>query len=170
AFDRQGKLDEAIAAYRHAIALKPDFADAYSNLGGTLAEQGKRDEAVAAYRHAIALKPDFADAYSNLGGTLAVQGKREEAVAADPHAIALKPDFAEAQFALCMAELPILYENEPEITVRRTAYERRLNAFCEAGDRSTNLADLAKVVGFSQPFLLAYQGYNDRDLQALYGS
>jgi predicted O-linked N-acetylglucosamine transferase (SPINDLY family) len=35
---------------------------------------------------------------------------------------------------------------------------------------STNLADLAKGVGSSQPFLLAYQGYNDRDLQALYGS
>jgi predicted O-linked N-acetylglucosamine transferase (SPINDLY family) len=69
-----------------------------------------------------------------------------------------------------MAELPILYMDEPEIIVRRTAYERRLRALCEAGDRSRNLADLAKGVGFSQPFYLAYQGYNDRDLQALYGS
>src|SRR5262249_53504121 len=29
----QGKLEEAIAAYRQAIRIKPDFAEAYSNLG-----------------------------------------------------------------------------------------------------------------------------------------
>jgi hypothetical protein len=37
----------------------------------------------------------------------------------------------------------MLYENEPEITARRTAHERRLKAVCEAGDRSTNLARLS---------------------------
>jgi protein O-GlcNAc transferase len=34
----------------------------------------------------------------------------------------------------------------------------------------TNQTDLAKGVGSSQPFFLAYQGCNDRDLQSLYGS
>ena len=29
----QGRLDEAIAAFRQTIALKPDFAEANSNLG-----------------------------------------------------------------------------------------------------------------------------------------
>ena len=37
----QGKLEEAIEAYTKAISLKPDFAEAYSNMGITLKDQGK---------------------------------------------------------------------------------------------------------------------------------
>jgi tetratricopeptide (TPR) repeat protein len=39
------KLDEAIAAYRRAIAIEPAFADAHNNLANTLRDQGKLDEA-----------------------------------------------------------------------------------------------------------------------------
>jgi tetratricopeptide (TPR) repeat protein len=58
----QKKLNEAVAAYKKAIALKPDFADVYSNLGNALKLQMKLGEACAAYRKAIALQPDFAKA------------------------------------------------------------------------------------------------------------
>jgi tetratricopeptide (TPR) repeat protein len=51
---------------RQAITLKPDFAEAYYNLGITLQELGRLDEAEASYTQAIALKPDFAEAHSNL--------------------------------------------------------------------------------------------------------
>jgi Flp pilus assembly protein TadD len=50
--------------------LKPDFAEAHSNLGNTLKELGRLDEALASYRQAIALKPDYAEAHYNLGNTL----------------------------------------------------------------------------------------------------
>ena len=62
----QGKLDEAVAAYRQAIGIKPDFAEANSALGNALTVQGKLDEAVAAYRQAIGIKPDFFRAFSGL--------------------------------------------------------------------------------------------------------
>ena len=54
-------------AYRQAIGIKPDLAEAHSNLGVALREQGKVDEAVAACRQAIDIKPDYAEAHSNLG-------------------------------------------------------------------------------------------------------
>ena len=54
----QGKLDEAVAAYREAIRLEPNHAQAYSSLVRALKVQGKLDEAVAAYREAIRLKPE----------------------------------------------------------------------------------------------------------------
>ena len=63
----QGRLDEAIAAYNRAIALKPDYAEAHNNLGIALKDQGRLDEAIAAYHRAIALKPDHAEAHNNLG-------------------------------------------------------------------------------------------------------
>ena len=92
----QGKLDEVVDAYRQAIRLKPDYAEAYSNLGYALWDQGKLGEAVAACRQAISLKPDLAEAYCNLGGALKDQGKLDEAVAACHQAISLRPNYAEA--------------------------------------------------------------------------
>ena len=61
-----GRLDEAEASYKQAIALKPDYAEAHSNLGHTLQELGRLDEAQASYKQAIALKPDYAEAHGIL--------------------------------------------------------------------------------------------------------
>ena len=70
----QGKLDEAAAAYREAIRLEPNHAQAYSGLVLALKDRGKLDEAVAAYREAIRLKPDNAEAHFHLGGVFRALG------------------------------------------------------------------------------------------------
>src|ERR1043166_5321328 len=44
----------------------------------------------------------------------------------------------------------------------------RLGALCQDVDRATT-PELAIGIGASQPFLLAYQGQNNRDPQAFYG-
>ena len=53
----QGKLDEAVASYHKALAIKPDYAEAHSNLGAVLQDQGKVDAAIACHRRAITLNP-----------------------------------------------------------------------------------------------------------------
>ena len=93
---RKGKLDEASAAYREAIRLKPDDAEGHYGLGNALKGQGKLDDAIAEYREAIRLKPDHAEAHCNLGSALKGQGKLDEASAGYREAIRLKPDYAEA--------------------------------------------------------------------------
>ena len=65
--NEQGKLDEAVAQYQQALALKPDFAEAHNNLGIALRDQGKLDEAVAQYRRALALNSRYGETYGNLG-------------------------------------------------------------------------------------------------------
>ena len=90
------KLDESVAAYRKAIDLRPDYAEAYNTLGAALRGQKKLNEAAAAFRKAIDANPDYAEAYYNLGIVLRDQKKPEEAVAAYRKAIYLKPDYAEA--------------------------------------------------------------------------
>jgi serine/threonine-protein kinase len=88
----QRRHEEAEAAYRQAIRLKPDYAEAHYNLGVILNGQGRHKEAEAAYRQAIRLKPDDHDAHANLGIALNGQGRHKEAVAACQAAVRLKPD------------------------------------------------------------------------------
>ena len=39
------KLEEAIEAYNKALSIKPDYAEAYNNMGNALKDQGKLEEA-----------------------------------------------------------------------------------------------------------------------------
>ena len=78
---RDGKLEDAIAAFREAIRIKPDFADAHFALGVGLRRQGELDEAIDELRAAIRIKPSDAHAHYNLGLALKAQGQMEEAVA-----------------------------------------------------------------------------------------
>jgi len=91
---------EAAGYYRVALAIRPETAAVYNNLGNALYHQRKLDEAVAACRKAIDLKPDFAEAYDNLGIAFRLQKKLDEAVAAHRNAIDLKPDLAGAYFGM----------------------------------------------------------------------
>ena len=57
-----GRFDEAIADYRHALALRPDYAEAYNNLGLALTARGALGEAGLSFQRALALKPGLLDA------------------------------------------------------------------------------------------------------------
>lgn len=78
---QQGKLDEAVARYRWALALEPDNADVHYSLGNAFILQSKLDAAAAHYHRAIVLKPNFAEAHNNFGNVLRRQSKLDEAAA-----------------------------------------------------------------------------------------
>lgn len=90
-----GRLDDSVANYRKALALKPDFAMAYCGLGIALSGLGLRDDAVASYRRAIALNPQYAEAHNNLGNALRDLDQPDLALASYQRALEIKPDFAE---------------------------------------------------------------------------
>ena len=52
----QGKLEQAIATYREALLLEPNFPEAYNNLGNALREAGRPDEAIQCYTACIQLQ------------------------------------------------------------------------------------------------------------------
>jgi superkiller protein 3 len=75
---RKGALDEAIAAYREVLRLKPDLGVVHDNLGFALRDQGKLDEAIACFHKAIAcyhkaieVDPKNAFVHNNLAWLLA---------------------------------------------------------------------------------------------------
>jgi len=86
------RSDEAIATYRKAIDLAPDYAKAHSNLGAALVERNRYEEAVASCHKALAIDPNHANAHINLG--LAYHGlyRFDEAIVCYQKALAIAPN------------------------------------------------------------------------------
>jgi predicted O-linked N-acetylglucosamine transferase (SPINDLY family) len=167
--EAQGLLPEALAAYERALAINPSFGEARDNRGRVLCLLARYDEALRHFNEALAVKPDDAAAYYNRGRIYIDLNQNAQARADFQKALALKPDYAEARFAACFAELPILYADEAEIGRCRAAYEQNLRRLCADVEAGQVKGDLEKALAVKHPFLLAYQGQNDRELQRPYG-
>ncbi len=75
-----------------AVALRPESAGAYGNLGAALMNKGQVDEAIACYQKAIELDPKYAMAHTNLGFALTRKGQVDEAIACYQKAIDTRPE------------------------------------------------------------------------------
>ncbi len=96
-----GNLSDAEAAYREAIMLDPNDAQAHSNLGVLLKSLGRPADAEAEYREAIRLDPNDAAAYHQLAHILAEDTeRRSEAEGAFDKAASLESNRAEHFYCL----------------------------------------------------------------------
>ncbi|PWT84494.1 MAG: hypothetical protein C5B58_04635 [Acidobacteria bacterium] len=101
----QGDTDGAIAHYRQAIELQPNYAEAHYNLGRLLAQKGQVDDAVTHYEKALEIDPADAEAHNNLATTLFASGRVSEAIAHYRRALAIRPDYVDAFCNLASALL-----------------------------------------------------------------
>jgi tetratricopeptide (TPR) repeat protein len=125
----------AVGAYRQAIKLRPNDANAYYNLAHALRKQKKLDEAVAALRQAIKLRPDFAKAHNNLGNALRKQKEYDEAVAAYRRAIEIRPDYA------------LAHNNLGTVLYAQMKLDEAVAAFRAAIEITPNLAEAHNNLG-----------------------
>jgi tetratricopeptide (TPR) repeat protein len=101
AYDLEGKADQSVSYYQQAVALKPDDAGYYNNLGNSLAETGKIDDAMAAYQKSADLDPaNAAAAWRNAGAILYNTGKMTDAVVPFQKSLTFDPKNAQTWFLL----------------------------------------------------------------------
>ncbi len=65
--EEEGRLDEAIQAYRRALLIDPERILAHYNLGNALVRKGLYADAASAYQKVLDREPDNASAHKNLG-------------------------------------------------------------------------------------------------------
>ena len=87
--------DAAIDCYKKVIKIKPDYADAYYNMGNSLGEKGDFDAAIESYKQALKIKPDYVEAYTNMGNVFKKIDDLEKAI--DSYQKALKIDSKHAE-------------------------------------------------------------------------
>lgn len=88
----------AEAAYRQALALAPDYADAYQNLGALLCDAKRCDEAVALYDEALVRLPEHPMLHFNRAVALEDAGREEEALAGYEACLRIDPEMADAHY------------------------------------------------------------------------
>lgn len=87
---------EALADFDRAIALKPDYVEAYSNRGIVLYDLGRYDEALASYDQALELAPAHYQTYSNRGNVLKALTRFEDAITSYNNALTLNRNYYQA--------------------------------------------------------------------------
>jgi len=101
--DIEGSDDQAVRAYRRALALDPGLAPAHTNLGNIAYRAGDRLRARDSFQTALALDPDQPEARFNLANLILEEGDLELAVAELRRVLQIAPEFADAHFNLAVA-------------------------------------------------------------------
>jgi Flp pilus assembly protein TadD len=91
-----GRLDEALAHLRAAVAARPDDARGLNSLGAALRAAGRTAEAADVFRRAIAADPAYLHARYNLAVTLLALDRPRAAAAELDRLLARQPDDADA--------------------------------------------------------------------------
>ena len=137
-----GHLAAAVISYKQVLAIEPDSADAYYNMGNIFKEQGELDEAIEACKNALGIRPDFADAYYNMGNAFQQQGKLDEAIEAYKKALTIKPGNADAYNNMGNA-----LKEQGKLEEAIEAYNKTLSFKPDFVDTSYNMALLLYQTG-----------------------
>lgn len=168
ALARLGSPQDAARCYARALVLRPDYADAHVALGNLHAADQRYADALACYRVALDIDPRHMTARVNLGNAHVYLGEAAAAREAYEAALAIDPELATARWARAMSRIPVIRDAGSDLAAERTAFGEdlaQLDAWFDARRSETGHA----VVGVQQPFWLAYQDADNRELLRDYG-
>ena len=121
----------AVAHYDQALAIFPEFAEAYSGKGRVAQDAGRLDEAVQWYRRALGIAPDYPESNFSLGLALLALKHPAEAIPCLEKARRSPARFAQATAALTLAKAQIGHWSEAEAALKELPESDRLTPQCQ---------------------------------------
>ena len=105
-YGKLNRTDEEILAYRRAVAMKPDHANAIEKLGLALFKNARYADAAVQFEQLKTYKPD-AKTYNYAGECYFEIGKFDESVEAFNNALGYNPDLEKARYNLGRAYIKL---------------------------------------------------------------
>lgn len=115
-----GLFDDSARCSQQAIRLRPDYVEAYANLGNALRYLGHFDEAIHALQHALRLQPASAEAHNNLGAAYFAAGRHDDARRCFNSAVATHAGYADAWFNLGKVSEKLGILDEARVAYQKT--------------------------------------------------
>jgi tetratricopeptide (TPR) repeat protein len=154
-FGRQD-YEKAIAEYRRATEIAPDFAPAYNIVGYAYRTVGRYDEAEQAFKKYIELIPNDPNPYDSYAELLMKVGRFDESIAQYRKALEVNPQFAPSHVGIASnllfqrkyhasrAEARKLYDGARNDGEKRAAMFAATVSYIEEGKTDLALAELDK--------------------------
>lgn len=102
---RVGRLAMAEHWLWRSINMKPDFNEAYNNLGFVCQQEGRQKEAIGHFQKALELKPDCVEIINNVATQYVNNGTPDKAIEVCEQALALDPKALDPQWNKALALL-----------------------------------------------------------------
>jgi len=161
------RLDMAEKSLYKAINLNPGNPTAWTALANVYSRANLLAQESSCYKKALSIYPKSVEVLYLLGKSLNLQGENMEALECYQKALSLNPDHVLSMMGKCIAQLRVIYKDSAQLIKCRSRYQHELEQL--AGSLKLKVAheidEASKAVGDQLPFLLAYQGLNDRNLQ-----
>ena len=93
---QRGYLEQAAASFKQVIAVKPEVAEAYYNLGTLYLRKNNLRDARRYLEQAVKLRSDYPEAWNNWGMVAAQEGQTDEAIRNFKQSLLLRPSYATA--------------------------------------------------------------------------
>lgn len=150
----------AIAKFNEALAIAPNCADCYYNLGIVYSQMDELDQAAAAYEKAGSLRPEHAETWNNLVNVYNKQGKQDLAMEASNKAVAAaaSPAAGGASASTLFNQGVILW-NQNKFAEARDKFEAATKADPKHADSQYRLAMANLNLGDMDKATAAFQAY-----------
>jgi predicted O-linked N-acetylglucosamine transferase (SPINDLY family) len=165
-----GDHAQAVECARKAVSLTPHYSAALGALGAAQFDQGRLAEAIDSYRQAVTLPGPSVQMLLGFGNALLASGLHEEAIAQLQRAVMLDGKNLKVRWAIAVAHLRPVYQTATDIAVSRREFSRAIDEVAAWYRGTDGIHDPFDAVGVSQPFYLAYQPFNNRELLSRYGA
>jgi len=169
ALNISGEHERAKECADKAVTMRPGSSAALAALAAVQFEQSQMEAAIATYEEAISLPDPSAKTYCAYANALWTSGRCDDALSNLRKAVSIDGSNVIALWKLAMSECRPFYANEAEIAQSRRDFAAQLDGL-QKWFRATSRPEAYAAVGSTQPFFIAYQPFNNRDLLSRYGS
>jgi protein O-GlcNAc transferase len=166
-----GQDDRARDFAEKAAQLRPVAPAASLNASADIqSEQGRIEEAVENIRQGMPPADPSVNMLVAYANTLIANGLTVEAIEQLERARVLDENNLTVRWVLAIAQIKPFYESEVEIPKSRDAFDNALDEIQSWYESTAGIETAHEAVGTVQPFWLAYQPYNNKDLLKRYGA
>jgi len=162
------KYSESLSITDECLNINNKSHSVYALRGAIYSDIKSYEKSIINFNYAIDITPNNATYFYNLGNSYKQLNQLEFAIDSYKKAFLINSNYIKARWAICFASYPIIFEMNDNIEEKTSNLMAELNNLKEFCNSICDIEGLAEAVGSVQPFYLAYQNRNNKNILEIY--